>query len=371
MVARGKARASRVRPAVTPRVEEQFSQFVSIVLERLHAMEDRFAGSYKSAPQIPPVVQTVVPPVFQPVPISVPVSDQEFWLRLIARFQKLRVPEFHGGSDPLVADKWKEDTDSALSYMGVDSIQRQRLAAYSLKGDAGIWYRSHFSAAERLTTSWEDFLQSFDSQFISSASRAGKEAELLALEQGDMSVDDYESKFISLSHFTDNMFQSEERKARMFERGLRPQIRRLVVSQRLRTLGDVVDSARALEIDFFSSQKTKDTTTRTATQAAERGQGKRPLAGEVPQQRRVRPHIALFHYGHDSQQYPQYQYEPQDFQRQEALVQGGPDKQQRFSGRCSNCGRHRHRAEDCRFPQKGPEQSYGQQQYEQQSYWQD
>jgi len=48
------------------------------------------------------------------------------------------VPEFHGGSDPLVADKWKEDTDSALSYMGVDSIQRQRLAAYSLKGDAGI-----------------------------------------------------------------------------------------------------------------------------------------------------------------------------------------------------------------------------------------
>jgi len=163
----------------------------------------------------------------------------------------LRVPEFHGGSDPLVADKWKEDTDSALSYMGVDSIQRQCLAAYSLKGDAGIWYRSHFSAAERLTTSWEDFLQSFDSQFISSASRAGKEAELLALEQGDMSVDDYESKFISLSHFTDNMFQSEERKARMFERGLRPQIRRLVVSQRLRTLGDVVDSARALEIDFF------------------------------------------------------------------------------------------------------------------------
>ena len=64
MVARGKARASRVRPAVTPRVEEQFSQFVSIVLDRLQAMKDHFAGSRKSAPQILPVVQTVVPPVF-------------------------------------------------------------------------------------------------------------------------------------------------------------------------------------------------------------------------------------------------------------------------------------------------------------------
>ena len=88
----------------------------------------------------------------------VPAEDQEFWLRLIVRFQKLRAPEFQGGSDPLAAAKWKEDMSSTLSYMGVGSVQRQRLAAYSLKGDAGMWYRSHFSAPERLTMTWEDFL---------------------------------------------------------------------------------------------------------------------------------------------------------------------------------------------------------------------
>jgi len=46
---------------------------------------------------------------------------------------------------------------------------------------------------------------------------------LFALEQGDMSVSVYEDMFISLSYFTDFMFQTEERKARMFEKGLRPQ----------------------------------------------------------------------------------------------------------------------------------------------------
>ena len=69
---------------------------------------------------------------------------------------------------------------------------------------------------------------------------------MLALEQGDMSFSTYEDKFINLSHFIDNMFHTEEREVWMFERGLRPQLRRFVVSQRLYTLSEVVDSARAL-----------------------------------------------------------------------------------------------------------------------------
>jgi hypothetical protein len=79
-----------------------------------------------------------------------------------------------------------------------------------------------------------------------------------------MSVDEYESRFISLSNFSDNMFQTEERKARQFERGLRPQIRRYVISQRLHTLGDAADAARALEIDH-ASQKSKDAISRAIT----------------------------------------------------------------------------------------------------------
>ena len=50
--------------------------------------------------------------------------------------------------------------------------------------------------------------------------RAGKEAELLALERRGMTVSVYEGKFISLSNLTDNIFHTKERKAQMFEKGL-------------------------------------------------------------------------------------------------------------------------------------------------------
>jgi len=106
-----------------------------------------------------------------------------------------------------------------LDLMGVDPIPKQKLAVFSMKGDARKWYRSEFSEKECLATTWAQFIRRFD--LISSATRAGKEAELLALEQWDMCVLAYENKFINLSHFTENMFQTEERKARMFEKGLR------------------------------------------------------------------------------------------------------------------------------------------------------
>ena len=90
--------------------------------------------------------------------------------------------------------------------MGVDRVQRQRLEAFSLKGDANKWYKAYFTEEERLTVTWDEFIQRFDQQFISFAARAGKEAELLRLEQGDSSVAAYESRFVSLCNFTGNMF---------------------------------------------------------------------------------------------------------------------------------------------------------------------
>ena len=146
-------------------------------------------------------------------------------MRLIERFQKMRAPEFQGGFDMQIAVRWREDISSILSFMGVDSVHKQRLEAHRLRGDAGMWYRSRFTEAERLTTGWAEFVYSFEQQFVSSAARAGKERELMTLEQGEMSVDAYETRFTRLSYFTGNLFQTEERKARIFETGLRAPIR--------------------------------------------------------------------------------------------------------------------------------------------------
>ena len=64
-----------------------------------------------------PTIAQPASPVVQPgvVVPAVSAADQEAWLRLIERYQKLRAPKFQGGADPLVADKWKEDVGTILS----------------------------------------------------------------------------------------------------------------------------------------------------------------------------------------------------------------------------------------------------------------
>ena len=220
---RGRGRGRGQPPDEEPTVDQEIGlgQIPQLVAATLTAfatrMEALFAGGgvtppprTPEAPAQPGAGAAVIAPVVPPEAAAA-AAEQEIWLCLVERYQKLRAPEFSGGSDPLVADKWKEDVGNILDLMGVDPIQRQRLAAFSLKGDANKWYRAQFSAADRLTIGWDEFLWRFDLQFISSAAKAGKEAELLRLEQGEMSVAEYESKFTRLLHFTGNMFQIEER----------------------------------------------------------------------------------------------------------------------------------------------------------------
>ena len=96
----------------------------------------------------------VPPPEVPAVPIApdvVPATEQELWMRTIGIYIRCRAPEFQGGCDPLVAYNWKEDVGHILDLLGVDPVQRQRLAAFSLRGDADKWYRLQFSEEERLT----------------------------------------------------------------------------------------------------------------------------------------------------------------------------------------------------------------------------
>ena len=79
----------------------------------------------------------VAPPPEAPVtPVATdvaPATEYECWMRMIQRYLRLRAPEFLGGFDPLVADKWKEDVGNILSLMGDDPVQRHRLIAFSLR----------------------------------------------------------------------------------------------------------------------------------------------------------------------------------------------------------------------------------------------
>ena len=65
------------------------------------------------------------------------VAEQEAWLRLVERYQKLKASEFYGSSDSIAAHKQKEDVSNILDMLNVNTVQKQRLAAFNLKGDVG------------------------------------------------------------------------------------------------------------------------------------------------------------------------------------------------------------------------------------------
>ena len=111
----------------------------------------------------------------------------------------------------------------------------------------------------------------------------------------------------------------------MFESGLRSGIRRLVVAQRLPTLALAADSARALEIEYATSQRGKEAAGKaTPAQSQQKGKGKRPFAAVAPHQQTVPPQPL------------------------------GPF-QHRAPGSCYNCGQMGHQQVACPFPKgQGP-----------------
>lgn len=67
------------------------------------------------------------------------------------------------------------------------------------------------------------------------------------MEHGSKSVVEYEAEFVRLSKFAKKLVTDEASRARMFEEGLRPQIKQVVVAFELETYSAVVNKALVVE----------------------------------------------------------------------------------------------------------------------------
>lgn len=95
--------------------------------------------------------------------------------------------------------------------------------------------------AENLT--WAKFEELFDNQYFLESYREQLREQFEKLEQGDMTVSDYATKFQTMSHFAPELVAIEERKCRRFEIGLHESVKRLVVSQRITKYSEIVECA--------------------------------------------------------------------------------------------------------------------------------
>ena len=105
-------------------------EFMAPFIERMGAMEGAIARLTANALATPSASGSqattipIVPVTTAPAGVMAPGPDsQELWMKTIERYQKLRAPEFQGGFDPLVANKWKEDVSKLLELIRVDPVR--------------------------------------------------------------------------------------------------------------------------------------------------------------------------------------------------------------------------------------------------------
>jgi hypothetical protein len=126
---------------------------------------------------------------------------------------------------------------------------------------AGHWWesasRTRTEAQQRALT-WTQFKDEVMGKYFPQALRDRKEAEFLQLRQGKMKLEEYERKFEQLSRYAPHLVDTEAKKARRFELGLRPEIGGIMASHQFTNYSRVLQTAQAisnrLEIDQVFQQ---------------------------------------------------------------------------------------------------------------------
>ena len=72
---------------------------------RLAAIEEQLEDQTRHETLIQEELQERTPVVSPPPPVDDGVAEQEAWLRLVERYQKLKASEFHGSTDSIAAHK--------------------------------------------------------------------------------------------------------------------------------------------------------------------------------------------------------------------------------------------------------------------------
>ncbi|KAI3747349.1 hypothetical protein L6452_09803 [Arctium lappa] len=146
-------------------------------------------------------------------------------------FATCKPPTYKGECDPVLAMKWIKGMELAFDTSKCSEGDRVVYALAMLKDEAVMWWdvesSGRGSAAAR-EMSWAEFVKRFKAQFCPLAAIKKLEEEFLSLEQKDMTVREYTTKFIEKSRFAEIYVPNKERRVERYIYGLRGNIREFV-----------------------------------------------------------------------------------------------------------------------------------------------
>ncbi|KAA0037385.1 ty3-gypsy retrotransposon protein [Cucumis melo var. makuwa] len=220
-------------------------------------MEQRFKDlimqmreQQQPAPPAPAPASAPVPVVPQVVPDQLSVEAKH-----LRDFRKYNPTTLDGSlEDPTRAQLWLSSLETIFRYMKCPEDQKVQCAIFMLTDRGTAWWETteRMLGGDVSQITWQQFKESFYAKFFPASLRDAKRQEFLNLEQGDMTVEQYDAEFDMLSRFAPEMIATEAARADKFVRGLRLDIQGLVRAFRPATHAD----ALRLTVDLSLQERT-------------------------------------------------------------------------------------------------------------------
>ncbi|TYK06288.1 gag protease polyprotein [Cucumis melo var. makuwa] len=240
--------AGRVQLEVQP-VAQATDPAAPVTHADLTAMEKRFRDLIMQMRE----QQQPAPPAPAPAPAPVPVVPDQLSAEAkhLRDFRKYNPTTFDGSlKDPTRAQLWLSSLETIFRYMKCPEDQKVQCAVFMLTDRGTAWWETteRMLSGDVSQITWQQFKEGFYAKFFSVSLRDAKRQEFLNLEQGDMTVEQYDAELDMLSCFAPEMIATEAARADKFVRGLRLDIQGLVRAFRLATHADALRLAVDLSL---------------------------------------------------------------------------------------------------------------------------
>ena len=164
----------------------------------------------------------------------------------IERGRKLGERNYDGLGDPEKASSWLEGNERVYQVMQCIDEHMVTFSAFLIRDRALEWW----TAVQRRCpegVSWAQFKEEFTDKFVPASYRDRKAEEFFRLEQGILSVTDYERSFSELVRHVPFIRDDEVSKTKKFVVGLSPAIRTTVALTAHTQYGHVVEATVRVE----------------------------------------------------------------------------------------------------------------------------
>ena len=142
----------------------------------------------------------------------------------MSRWRKENPRKYTGSTDPVKTEQWLQHIEKLFSYLAPAKEDRVRLVVRQLEEDALEWWLSVSAGRDAQDYTWKEFMELFNKEYFPESVRWKKRTEFGELQQGKMTVAEYERVFQNLNRYVPEVTAEDYVKSHKFETSLRPEL---------------------------------------------------------------------------------------------------------------------------------------------------